>query len=106
MEFNSYKTIKTAETALKKRGYDTDFKLEGNKLINPENGETYTPEDLTMIEHHRFPSDDKWQDTKIIFALEDQTGERGLVKSTYGRPDYIQLINFIDRVKVRSTATS
>lgn len=106
MEFNSYKSIKTAETALEKRGYNQDFTLLNNKLINQENGETYQPEDLILIEHHRFPSNDKWQNTQIIFALEDQTGKRGLVKSTYGRPDYMQLINFMDKVKVRSSVYS
>lgn len=106
MEFNNYKSLKAAETALKKRGFDKNFKLDGKRLINEEDGDTYDPGDLIMIEYHRFPSEDDWQDTKIIFALEDQEGNRGLVTSNYRSLDYIQLVNFIDRVKMRSLINS
>lgn len=102
MKLKKYVTLDAALAALEKRGYDRHFQLKDQYLEDQDQQIQYTPSDLVMIEHHRFKNPERWRETKIIIALEDQQGNKGYITSNYGHPRHMELIKFIDRVKMKS----
>lgn len=103
MKLKKYASAEEAIAALNKRGFDRFFQFKGKELQDSTHERTYSPTDLVMVEHHRFHHPKDWQSTLIIIALEDLMGNKGLVISSFGQPQYMKLINFIDQVKMKSS---
>ena len=103
MKLKKYTSAEEAIAALNQRGFDRFFQFKGKNLQDLADERTYTPADLVMVEHHRFHHPKDWQNTVIIIALEDLLGNRGIVLSSYGQPQHMKLISFIDQVKVKSS---
>lgn len=106
MTLKKYTSAEEAIAALNKRGFDRIFQFKQKDLQDIANKRIYTPADLVMVEHHRFHNLKDWQNTVIIIALEDLYGNKGLVVSSYGQPQHMKLINFIDRVKMKSSVSA
>lgn len=103
MKFPKYPSLERAAEALKKQGFTSRFKLEGNRLRNLNNERLYGPEQVAIVEYHRFTESDAKQSTSIIFAVETEQGQRGLVVAQYASTyDDIRLLRFMDRARIKS----
>ena len=79
-----YKTMAEAVDELRRRGFTTEF------TGNNENGqvtagdETFTSDELTIVEHHRFEGMSDPDDSSVVYALEAPNGLKGVLVDAYG----------------------
>jgi len=78
----AYDTVTEAVKGLKERGYVKDFNLRENCIIC--NDEKYHPEDFEIVEVYRFEGDTDPADEAIVYAVESNKGDRGVLVSGYG----------------------
>ncbi len=101
MRFNQYQTLVEAEMNLRKKGFKYSFKLDGNMMMQCiETNELYTPEQMRIVEFHRFEGLANPADMSILFGIICQDGAKGMIISTYGPKVNMKLIEFLDRVKI------
>lgn len=107
MRFKKYPSLARAADALKKRGFIDQFILKGNTLLHMETGKLFDTEDMAIVEYHRFfPRTPHRSEVSIIFALEGMDGSRGLLTASYNAYGKVNLLEFMDRVKIKSRKES
>ncbi|RME92830.1 MAG: phosphoribosylpyrophosphate synthetase [Bacteroidetes bacterium] len=106
MTLNGYDTLVEASNDLRKRGFTARYELKGNKLENIETHKTYQPEDLQIVEYHRFEGKSNPADSAIIFALE-MIGEeeKGTVIMNYSSEVNMDLFAFMDKVRIKPSVS-
>jgi hypothetical protein len=97
-----YPNMLQALSKLRRRGFQDEFKLEGHQLKNLRNGQSYQPHQLLIVEHHRFEGMSNPSDMSILFALETEDGRKGTIVSSYGPYADLKLVDFLDKVKIKS----
>ncbi len=102
MGIKNYTTLVEAIRSLKSLGFSDEYKFKDGELINLRSKRNYKPKDLCIVEHHRFEGMTNPGDMSILFAIEDSSGQRGVVVSSYGPYADAKLINFFDQVKIKS----
>ena len=100
MKQYQYSTMLDAVKGLKERGYVHEFKVRDDGMECLETGGKYQPDDMKIVEYHRFEGMSNPSDMSAVFAIECKDGLRGLVVSSYGIYGDIKLIDFLDKVKV------
>lgn len=82
MTHYSYDTLSGATNGLRDRGYTLDFNLSENCLIC--NNNKFEIEDFEIVEFHRFEGATDPADEAIVYAVEGNNGEKGVLVSGYG----------------------
>lgn len=100
MKPRSYRTLLEALHQLSRKGFTGSFKLENNLLKCLESGKTYRPEDLRILEYHRFEGESNPADMSVVFAIACAGGEKGTVVSSYGAYADMPLLTFLNEVKI------
>lgn len=77
-----YDTVSQAIKELKERGYTTDFNLQENCIVC--NHEKFHPEDFEIVEVYRFEGESDPADEAVVYAVESNKGDRGVLVSGYG----------------------
>ncbi len=77
-----YDTLSEATNDLKARGYKIDFNLKENCIIC--NDEKFHPGDFTITEMYRFEGDTDPADEAVVYAIESNTGLKGILVNGYG----------------------
>ena len=103
MTVNYYDNLVQATKELSKRGFATEFKFEGNQLLSIDTDHAYQADDLKIVEYHRFEGMTNPADSSVIFAIETNTEEKGTVIMSYSTDADMQLVSFIDKVKVKTS---
>ncbi|MCO6492036.1 MAG: hypothetical protein J5I98_26705 [Phaeodactylibacter sp.] len=108
MKLNRYTTVAHAVEALKKRGYTEEFKLIAGSgtMKNLKSGKSYRPDEMKIIEYHRFEGMSNPSDMSIVFAIELNDGSKGIIISSYGMYADMSLVEFLDKVKIKEQANS
>ncbi len=107
MRLNQYTSVAHATQALRKRGFKDDFKLEGKKWMrNLSNNKKYKSSDMSIVEYHRFEGMSNPSDLSILFAVETHGGDKGIIVSSYGMYADMDLVEFMDKVKVKARASA
>ena len=103
MKINRYTTVVHAVEGLKQRGYITEFKLdkESNRMQSLKSKKFYRPADMEIVEYHRFEGISNPSDMSIVFAIETNDGNKGIVVSTYGMYAEMKMVEFMDKVKIK-----
>ncbi len=78
----TYDTVSEALNDLRKRGYVLDFNLKENCLIC--NDDKFHPEDFEITETYRFEGQTDPADEAIVFGIESNKGQKGVLVSGYG----------------------
>lgn len=99
MQAKNYRTVSEATKDLREEGYTANFKLEEGRLKDNDTGKKYGPEDLKIIEMHRFEGISNPSDMSIVFAVEASDGEKGVVTSSYGTYANRELLDFMDEIE-------
>ena len=100
MALRTYQTLSIATEELRKNGYSADFKLEDGEMKCTENGKAYTPNDMQIIEFHRFEGDSDPADMSIVYAIECSDGTKGSIVGAYGTYGSVRLDDYMKEVKV------
>lgn len=98
---NRYPTMVVALNDLQKRGYECDFQMAGNAIKCTSTNKLYQPQDMTIVEYHRFEGISSPEDMSIVFVVECKDGTKGTVVSAYGAYADIKLLDFMDKVKIK-----
>jgi len=78
----AYDTVTDAVKGLKQRGYVKDFNLKENCIVCHE--EKFNPEDFEITEVYRFEGESDPADEAIVYAIESNRGDKGLLVNGYG----------------------
>ncbi|TMI87589.1 MAG: phosphoribosylpyrophosphate synthetase [Bacteroidetes bacterium] len=78
-----YDTVTAAIQGLKERGYTKDFNLRENSIVCDEEIK-YHPEDFEIVEVYRFEGNTDPADEAVVYAIESNQGDRGVLVSGYG----------------------
>jgi hypothetical protein len=78
----SYDTVSAAVTGLKNRGYNMDFNLKDNCLICHE--DKFDVNDFEIVEFYRFEGNSDPADEAIVYAIESNKGQKGVLVNGYG----------------------
>jgi len=78
----TYDTVSAAVNGLKQRGYSMDFNLSENCLICHE--DKFNVEDFEIVEFHRFEGNSDPADEAAVYAIESNTGQKGVLVTGYG----------------------
>ena len=101
MNVNYYDNLVEATEELGKRGFDSVFKFDDNRLLSMTTNRTYHAKDLLIVEYHRFEGMTNPADSSVIFAIETNTDEKGTVIMSYSTDADMELVTFIDKIKVK-----
>ena len=103
MRFKRYPSLARAAEALKRRGFSEQFSLKGNRLKHKQSNRLYDPSEVAIVEYHRFlPRETHHDRISIVFALETIDQLRGLLVETYNAYGKVNLLEFMDKVKIKS----
>jgi hypothetical protein len=86
---------------LRQRGFAADLEFRDGSLRETSTGRRLRPEELAIVEHHRFEGASDPQDMAVVYALESDDGVRGLVVDAFGVYADPGLAAFLEKVKVR-----
>ncbi|MFI5185339.1 MAG: phosphoribosylpyrophosphate synthetase [Chitinophagales bacterium] len=78
----TYDTVTAAVKGLKERGYTKDFNLKENCLVCHE--DKFHPEDFEITEVYRFEGNSDPGDEAVVYAIESNKGDKGVLVSGYG----------------------
>ena len=107
MKLNRYKTLAEAKRRLRARGFTNRFELKAkNRMYCLDNGREYTPDEMRIIEHHRFESRGNSSKQSVIFAVICHDNTRATIVSADGPYADIALSLFMDKVKILERVTT
>ncbi len=102
MPLTKYKSANEAIAHLKAQGYKRRFKLERTGMRCLYNQVIYRPGDLYIVEIHRFTDFFKTNFHISIFVIECNDQTKGMIISTHTDCPDLQLVSFLNKVKVKS----
>jgi len=101
MNFHPYKTMTEAVGGLRTRGYTANFEFLHNAFRAVDSGKTFTAEELTIVEHHRFEGTSDPDDESIIYAIQCTDGTQGTLVDAFGIYANPELETFLEKVKMQ-----
>ncbi|NJM26272.1 MAG: hypothetical protein HC859_13050 [Bacteroidia bacterium] len=69
---------------LRKDGFEHDFRMEKKMLVIDDPKLSFTPEQVRIVDEYRFEGESDPADMSILYALETNTGEKGVIMNGYG----------------------
>jgi hypothetical protein len=78
----TYDTVTAAVKGLRERGYTKDFNLKENSIVC--NEDKFNPEDFEIVEVYRFEGNSDPGDEAVVYAIESNKGDRGVLVNGYG----------------------
>lgn len=81
---NNYNNLIEALEDLNKRGYTKDFNLHMDKSKLSNNELQLHPENFVIKEIHRFEGMTNPDDSSVVYAIESNSGEKGVLVDAYG----------------------
>ena len=97
----SYSTVSEAVQGLNARGFTANFEVADDGLRAVDSGKTFTAEQLTIVEHHRFEGASDPDDMSVVYGIEASDGTRGVVVDAYGVYADPRLSEILKNVKIR-----
>lgn len=90
---------------LEKEGYTDEFRISEEGLKCFTSGEVFQPEDLYIVEHHRFEGITNPDDMAILYVVETKSGKKGTIIDAFGIYADTELMEFMKKVEDRSVAS-
>ena len=97
----TYLTMAEAMNDLKRRGFTADFEPIGKMLHAAGSERTFQPDELTIVEHHRFEGASDPEEMAVVYVLEARDGTRGVLIDAYGVYANPDLSAFLQDVRVQ-----
>ncbi len=90
---NDYETLSQAMNGLRERGYEKDLT---EAILNDEEGK------YVIVESYRFEGMTNPGDASVLYAIESENGEKGIIVDAYSAGDDIRKTRALRKMKVRS----
>lgn len=104
MTINQYRSVTEAIAELGRRGFTANFEYLDNAFTAVDLKRSFRPEELAIVEHHRFEGVSDPDDMAIVYAIESRDGTRGVLVDAFGAYADPGLGEFLHNVKIRETA--
>jgi hypothetical protein len=101
MSTAAYSSVQDAIQGLKDRGFTVDLEFQGEAVHAMHSGTRFTPEEMTIVEHHRFEGASDPDDMAVVYAIECQDGTRGTLVDAFGVYADSGLAEFLKNVRMR-----
>jgi hypothetical protein len=91
-------TLSERMNVLKKKGYDEEFKIAGNKMQTADGAQSFGPDQIKINEHFRFEGESDPGDMTVLYAIETENGIKGVLIDgfgTYSDPDNLAFMQKI-----------
>lgn len=98
-DFDSMKTLTSATKMLEEKGFTTQFKAHTNALESLDTHETFSPENIKIVDYYRFEGESDPSDNSVLYAIETSSGEKGTLTDAYGAYQDAKVSNFIKEVE-------
>jgi hypothetical protein len=67
-----------------RRGYSADLEFRDDALHEIVSGRRFRPDELAIVEHHRFEGASDPEDMSVVYAIESDDGVHGIVMDAFG----------------------
>jgi hypothetical protein len=101
MARDNMKPMSMVMNDLRQDGFTQDFEMHDNVFGCRETEETFQPEDLIITQTYRFEGESDPGDMTIVFAMEANSGTKGLCVDAFGTNASRSLGEFIKQVPIR-----
>jgi hypothetical protein len=101
MNVNRYSSMAEALNALRERGYTRNLEPTDDSIQDVDSGVRLTPEDLVIVEHHRFEGASDPDDMSVVYAIEGPRGVRGVIVDAYGAYADPSVAGLLKRIPIR-----
>ncbi len=69
---------------LREKGYTEDFEATTGGFVAKHSAKKFLPENLIIRKYYRFEGDSNPDDMSVLYALEAESGEKGIFVDAYG----------------------
>jgi hypothetical protein len=98
MAKHNLKPMKEVLADLAEQGFNQNFRIEGNRLVSNESKQSFSADEVNLVEHYRFEGESDPGDASILYALETTSGEKGTVINTYGAGADLETNEFLEQI--------
>jgi hypothetical protein len=78
-------TLSQVMERLRERGIHREFRMnEACEMKYEDSDKNYKPEELTILKTYRFEGDSNPDDSAVLYVLEDNSGNKGIIIDSYG----------------------
>lgn len=81
---DSYDTLSEAIKGLNIKGYNIDFNLSKDSVYCKSLNKSFKPEEFEIVGYYRFEGNTDPADEAILYALETNSGHKGILVDAYG----------------------
>ncbi len=92
------KTLSQCINSLKRHGFEKDFKVEGEMLHTIEGDDSFSPDQVKILNFYRFEGDSDPGDMSILYAIETSNGTKGTLVDAFGTYSNKKISDFILQV--------
>ena len=96
------KTLSSCISSLTMVGFDTQFKVLPEGIESLTTHKVYEPDDVTLKNFYRFEGESDPADNAILYAIETNTGEKGVMVDAYGIYTDDNVTEFMKEVENRN----
>lgn len=86
---------------LRQRGFAADLQFRDGALCETGTGRRFRPDELAIVEHHRFEGESDPEDMSVVYAIESNDGVRGIVVDAFGAYADPALAAFLEKINIR-----
>ena len=92
-------TLVSSLNGFVEKGFTEDYKAEQSGLKALKTGKIYRPEDIKVVDFHRFEGTSDPGDQSILYAIETIDGGKGTLVDAYGAEGDTKITAFIQQVE-------
>lgn len=79
-------------------GFTDQYRLVENELENVESKTRYTPQDVTLVNEHRYEGMSNPSDLSLLYIIETSDGSKGTILASYGADADNAIHNFMKNI--------
>lgn len=92
-------TLVECMNVLRERGYEHNFSATKENTILDDAKKEYHPDEVRISSFYRFEGESDPGDSSILYAIETNTGEKGVMVNSYGPNSDTKITAFIEKVE-------
>src|SRR5512140_2451940 len=101
MDVNQFSTLSEALEALRKDGYTESFIIDDHGMRGMEDRNRIKPEDVTIVQYHRFEGASNPDDMSVVYVIETRDGRKGTLVDAYGTYTNPDVDTFVKKARMK-----
>lgn len=101
MDVNRFSTLGEALEALRKDGFTESFIIDDQGMRGMEDRNRIRPEDVTIVQYHRFEGTSNPDDMSVVYVIETTDGRKGTLVDAYGTYTNPDVDTFVKQAKLK-----